>query len=120
MLGIRYTQPKLSAMMKEFESHWPAPHQSFFKELHIRTNSHEFVKNQKKPALTEVYNLCVRELLKFRRHHIMFTHKFIIQRLQRSQQEQILGTGGTHFPSYLASHVHETEAHIIPTDSNEN
>lgn len=106
-LGIRHETSGLTHHLDTMQAYMPKPHREFI--AHLRTaRIRDAVIQAGRPALTEIYNECLRQVLAFRQQHLRYADMYIARR------GSAVGTGGTLFMDWLAQMTRETERQLLP------
>jgi len=115
-LGIKHENVVLKILLNDLVEYMPLEHRNFLKTIPpgILRN---FIDTQKNylPILPYLFDQIVEEIVNFRKKHLSYAAKFIVQQVKKSLPNQpetkpeVLGTGGTPFMQYLTHHLKETK-----------
>lgn len=115
LLGIKHAENPLKKHLDEMQNYMPPEHRAFL--LYIQKNTlirEVMVKNKNNPTLCEVYNQCIKSIVRFRNTHIGYAARYIQKQSQVSTANPTqVGTGGTPFMAYLKTHLEETEGYML-------
>jgi indoleamine 2,3-dioxygenase len=114
LFGIRHATDPLRAYLDELHHYRPPEHRAFIDGVRACSNLRDCVRATDKPALTEVYNDCLRKLARFRTRHLEYAASYINKQSRGSCGNAVeVGTGGTPFMKYLKKHRGETEQFLL-------
>lgn len=111
-LHVEHTDSILTTHLKDMRHYMPKEHREFLRDVETLNISgqvgtiRQMAEREKK--VTELYNECLTELLKFRTLHLEFAINYIQKRV-----DDPTGTGGTPFIPWLTQLKDETEARYI-------
>jgi indoleamine 2,3-dioxygenase len=103
--GLEHEQSALTQHLEVMKDYMPKPHRAYIQQMK-GSPLREFVIHH--PALSEVYNTCLRNLLEFRRLHYHYASTYIAQKVTNP-----MGTGGTIFMEWLGQLADETERQLV-------
>jgi indoleamine 2,3-dioxygenase len=107
-LGLQHEQSGLTQHLEIMKNYMPLLHREFIAQIGA-SRIRQMVIEAGQPALSEIYNLCLRRVLEFRRLHFHYATTYIAQKVADP-----VGTGGTIFMDWLAQLADETEAQLVP------
>lgn len=114
-LEIKHKDSMLTHHLQEMRDYMPQPHRQFLENLVIQTTKYTVegtglrAAAQASPALKEIYNECVNEIIKFRNKHFEYAVNYIQKKVDNPS-----GTGGTPYVPWLKQLREETEEHLLP------
>ena len=104
-LGVQHESSGLTSHLSVMQQHMPIAHRQFIADM--TTDGPRNVASADE-ALHDVYNLCLHQVMLFRKLHLNLAKAYVFEKLGDT-----LGTGGTRFMSWLAQLVDETESNLI-------
>lgn len=109
-LGIKHRDSMLTHHLREMRDYMPAPHQRFLSNLEQSdaNNSVRALVSSEAWRLKNLYNECVREVIRFREKHFEYAVNYIAKKVENPS-----GTGGTPYIEWLKQLKEETEQHIL-------
>lgn len=107
-LGLRHEQNGLMQHLEIMKAYMPKPHRELIGRMRHSKVRAMVEQHSNRPGLVEVYNLCLQQMLEFRRLHYHFATIYIFQKV-----ENPLGTGGTVFMEWLHQLIDETEGQLV-------
>jgi indoleamine 2,3-dioxygenase len=115
-LGIAHKDDPLRAYLMEMRGYMPPRHRTFIETIERGPSIRDYVMahHERRPALREEYNACIRLLERFRTTHLEYAARYIQTQSQKSALNPTeVGTGGTPFMAYLQKHRRETSDFLI-------
>lgn len=111
-LGVTHPEDEMRQYLEEMHRYMPAGDRAFIAGLAAGPTVRDFVRERTRgePGLRHAYNGALRRLAAFRRLHIEYAARFI---LQPAGGHAGKGTGGTPFTVYLKRHIETTEKHLL-------
>ena len=106
-LGLRHQNTLLTGHLEDMRKYMPPAHRKF---IHDQVSVRDFVMGhaQDRPALRELYNGCVREVLAFRSRHFEYAVNYIEKKCDNP-----LATGGTPYVPWLKQLIEETKQYLL-------
>jgi indoleamine 2,3-dioxygenase len=105
-LGIEHESTDLMVHLGAMRAYMPRQHRAFIDQM-AHTGIRAYVQRVGQPALTEIYNDCLRAVTLFRQLHLSYARLYIFER------GDPVGTGGTPFMDWLNKLIDETEKHYL-------
>lgn len=101
----------------------PKKHCKYLQTVENQDSLRQYILNSNHSTLTNIYNDCVNQLMKFRQAHLGLIHSYIIK-FTGSQNQQTedknahgtKGSGGTNPVEFLADVIKANQIYIIPTN----
>jgi indoleamine 2,3-dioxygenase len=113
-LGIAHAADPLRTFLDELHVYRPPAHRTFVDEVRARSQVRMFIQQAGSPVLRELYNMCVKNLARFRTRHLEYAASYIAKQQKDSAgNDTDVGTGGTPFMKYLKKHRDEAEQHLL-------
>jgi indoleamine 2,3-dioxygenase len=106
-LGIQHEKTGLMQHLDTMKLHMPTNHRRFIADVTTDAIREHIVTSGAGP-LQDAYNLCIHQLVIFRRAHLNYAQTYVLDKNQDT-----LGTGGTSYMDWLTQLIDETEAHLI-------
>ncbi|WP_287280041.1 MULTISPECIES: indoleamine 2,3-dioxygenase [unclassified Okeania] len=109
-LGIQHAG-NTQSFLQEMHSYMSPRHRQFIVAIWSGPSIKQFIidHQQSHPALCDLYNHCVEELMNFRKQHLAIAAQYILQQAPKEQR----GTGGTNFVPFLKKVEAQTKANLI-------
>ncbi|MEE2877348.1 MAG: hypothetical protein VX822_06175 [Candidatus Neomarinimicrobiota bacterium] len=111
-LGICHTHIDSGPFLIEMRKYMPPKHRLFLENLEEQTCLREYVKKTGSIELKEKLNESIGIVEKFRKNHMKITAQYILE--QADNEEDISGTGGTEFVTFLSRTRADTCGSKIP------
>ncbi|XP_074143416.1 indoleamine 2,3-dioxygenase 1-like isoform X2 [Sminthopsis crassicaudata] len=127
LLGIQHTtenDEKSAKYLEEMRNYMPLPHKIFLEAVASHSSVRDFVSSSGDTQLKKAYNECVKALVHIRNYHLQVVNKYIITpsseqesaKGQKSSDDEVKGTGGTHLLVFLRS-VRDTTKQALLEES---
>ncbi len=110
-LGIKHPEDHGESFLQQMRFYMPYSHRQFIASIESGPSIRQCIIDHKQshPALCDLYNHCVKELMNFRKQHLTIAAQYILQQATKDQK----GTGGTDFVHFLKKVEIQTKAHLI-------
>lgn len=110
-LGIQHPPGETQLFLQKIRSYMPPIHRQFIVAIESGPSIKQFIIDHKHnhPALCDLYNHCVEELMNFRKQHFEIVAQYILQQAPKQQK----GTGGSNFVHFLKKVEAQTKANLI-------
>lgn len=113
-LGVTHASDPLRVFLDELHAYRPVEHRRFIERVRAESCVREAVKQAGRAELTQAYNACVEEVVRFRTKHLEYAASYISKQSKGGYgNDTEVGTGGTPFMKYLKKHRDEADAHLI-------
>eukprot|EP01127_Copromyxa_protea_P015875 TRINITY_DN4633_c0_g1_i1.p1 TRINITY_DN4633_c0_g1~~TRINITY_DN4633_c0_g1_i1.p1 ORF type:complete len:494 (+),score=43.27 TRINITY_DN4633_c0_g1_i1:438-1919(+) len=113
-LGIKYdNNPVLDRIVHGMLAYMPRQHREFCKSVDTGILREYITKSEPVERgfseLRQKYDQIIDEVVKFRKEHLSYAAKYIVNEVERRNGPMVLGTGGTPFMKYLTMHLKTTK-----------
>ncbi len=115
-LGVAHRHPASAPFLLEMRRYMQTGHRRFIEALEDGPSIRQYVleRQASQPILAERYNACIAALDHFRKTHMEIAVRYITH--QAPLGVEAVGTGGTHFASFLGKAIKETREHRLDDD----
>ena len=110
-MGIFHPHADSGPFLKKMRKYMPLAHRKFIEYLETQLSLKKYVEQNESCELNDVLNRCINTLDGFRKKHMQIAVHYILDQVKDG--ENVIGTGGTEFVTFLSRTRTETSDNFI-------
>jgi indoleamine 2,3-dioxygenase len=110
-MGIFHPHSDSGPFLKKMRKYMPPAHRKFIEYLETQLTLKNYVEQNESSELNDALNRCINTLDGFRKKHMQIVVQYILDQVKNG--ENVIGTGGTDYVSFLSRTRAETSENLI-------
>jgi len=110
-MGIFHPHSDSGPFLKKMRKYMPPAHRKFIEYLETQLTLKNYVEQNESCELNDALNRCINTLDGFRKKHMQIVVQYILDQVKNG--ENVIGTGGTDYVSFLSRTRAETSENLI-------
>ena len=110
-MGISHPHSDSGPFLKKMRKYMPPAHRKFIEYLETQLTLKNYVEQNESSELNDALNRCINTLDGFRKKHMQIVVQYILDQVKNG--ENLIGTGGTDYVSFLSRTRVETSENFI-------
>ena len=110
-MGIFHPHADSGPFLKKMRKYMPPAHRKFIEYLETQLSLKKYVEQNESRELNDALNSCISTLDSFRKKHMQIVVHYILDQVKN--EENVIGTGGTEFVTFLSRTRAETSENLV-------